>query len=164
MVQHNGTAWITAVLLAVAAVPGLRAQSSGSSEYARWDPETKTARLELMAGPFNFNGASAGSAAFTVPGNANVVINFVNKDGTPHSAVVISGEGPIPNQAADPAIPRAYTNKVQEGLPQEASDVMRFTVPERGKYRIACGVPGHAASGMWIWLNVDPEATTASWQ
>jgi sulfocyanin len=164
MVHHNGTAWFTALWLAVVAVPGLSAQSSGSSEFAKWDPETKTATLELVAGPFNFNGATAGSSAFTVPGNANVVINFVNKDGTPHSAEVISGEGPIPNQATDPAIPRAYTNKVQEGLPQEASDVMKFTVPGSGKYRIICGVPGHAVSGMWIWLTVDPEATTASFE
>ncbi len=83
-------------------------------------------------------------------------MTFVNKDGTPHSAIVISGEGPIPNSPTAPAIPRAYTNKVLEGLPQEATDVLRFPVPESGTYRILCGVPGHGLSGMWIWLKVDP--------
>ncbi|MGH7628208.1 MAG: sulfocyanin-like copper-binding protein [Gemmatimonadales bacterium] len=36
---------------------------------------------------------------------------------------------------------------------------MRFPVPERGTYRILCGVPGHGLSGMWIWLNVDRRRT-----
>jgi plastocyanin len=83
-------------------------------------------------------------------------MNFVNKDGTPHSAIVISGDGPIPNSPTEPAIPRAYTSKVLEGLTQEAKDVMRFPVSESGTYRIVCGVPGHGLSGMWMWLKVDP--------
>ncbi|MGH7498090.1 MAG: sulfocyanin-like copper-binding protein [Gemmatimonadales bacterium] len=170
--QRRGTALATAALVAALAAAAavvtlvggkaLAPHASGSEEYATWDPKTRTATLELIAGPFNFNGGSAGSVSFTVPGKANVVINFVNKDGTPHSAEVISGEGPIPNQAVDPAIPRAYTNKVQEGMPQEATDVIKFTVPNSGKYRIFCGVPAHGLSGMWIWLNVEPTAKTAS--
>jgi hypothetical protein len=71
---------------------------------------------------------------------------------------VIAGEGSIPNSPTDPAIPRAYTTKALEGLPQEATDVMSFPVPENGAYRIICGVPGHGLSGMWIWLKVDPAA------
>lgn len=152
------------LLLTLASAQGAYAQGSGSgsTEYAKWDDKTKTATLDLIAGPFKFNDATAGSATFTVPANANVVINFVNKDGTPHSAEVISGEGPVPNSASDPAIPRAYTNKVQEGLPQEATDKITFTAPASGKYRIFCGVPGHGLSGMWIWMNIDPAAKTAT--
>lgn len=160
--RSGGLRAAVAVLVTVSTAAALRAQSSGSSEYVKWDAKTNTATLELVAGPFNFNDATNGSATFTVPGKANVIMNFVNKDGTPHSAMVISGEGPVPNQADEPAIPRAYTNKVQEGLPQEATDVMKFTVPESGKYRIFCGVPGHGLSGMWIWMEVDPAAKTAS--
>ena len=140
------------------------AQSSGSGEFAKWDPATKTATLELIAGPFKFDEASNGSATFTVPANANVVINFVNNDGMSHSAEIVSGEGAIPNAAGDPAIPRAYTSKALEGLPQEATDVMKFTAPASGKYRILCGVPGHGLSGMWIWMNVDPTAKAASFE
>ena len=93
----------------------------------KWDAGSKTAIFELQAGPFTFNGFSSGGGTLTLPPNANVVINFINKDGTPHSAEVIPGEGAIPNQAEDPAIPRAYTTKVLEGLPQEGSDNMQFT-------------------------------------
>lgn len=152
----------TITLLTMGAAGALAAQAPAATDYATWDAKTNTATLELIAGPFKFDDASNGSATFTVPANATVVINFVNKDGTPHSAEIISGEGPIPNSAPEPAIRRAYTNKAQEGLPQEATDVMKFTAPASGKYRIFCGVPGHGLSGMWIWMNVDPAAKTAS--
>jgi hypothetical protein len=109
-----------------------------------------------------FNGYGSGGATLTLPPKANVVMNFINKDGTPHSAEVISGEGPLPNAAVDAAIPRAYTNQLLQGLPQEGGDVMRFTVPDSGTYRIFCGVPGHGLSGMWIWMKVDPAAKAPS--
>jgi sulfocyanin len=136
--------------------------TASPDKWLKYDPATNTVTFELIAGPFNFNGYRNGEATLVLPPKANVVINFVNKDGTPHSAIVISGEGPVPNSATDPAIPRAYTNKVLEGLPQEASDAMRFPVPESGTYRILCGVPGHGPAGMWIWMKVDPSAKTPS--
>jgi sulfocyanin len=130
----------------------------------KYDAASNTVTFQLIAGPngFQFNGYSNGGATLTLPSKANVVINFVNKDGTPHSAEVISGEGPIPNAGGDPAIPRAYTNQLLQGLAQEATDVLRFTVPASGKYRIFCGVPGHGLSGMWIWMVVDPAAKAPS--
>jgi hypothetical protein len=131
---------------------------AGQDQGLKYDAGSNTVTFELIGGPFNFNGFTNGGTTLTVPAKSNVVMNFINKDGTPHSAEVISGEGSIPNAAVDPAIPRAYTNKLLEGLPQEASDVMRFQVPESGTYRIFCGVPGHGLSGMWIWMKVDPAA------
>jgi plastocyanin len=136
--------------------------ASGQDKFLKWDAGSKTATFELQAGPFTFNGSSSGSGTLTLPPSANVVINFINKDGTPHSAEVIPGEGAIPNQAVDPALPRAYTTKVLEGLPQEGTDNMKFTVPASGTYRIFCGVPGHGLSGMWIWMKIDPAAKTPS--
>jgi hypothetical protein len=129
-----------------------------------YDAASNTVTFQLIGGPtgFQFNGHASGSATLTVPPKANIVMNFVNKDGTPHSAEIISGEGPLPNAAVDAAIPRAYTNQVLQGLPQEGSDVMRFQAPESGTYRIFCGVPGHGLSGMWIWMKVDPAAKTPS--
>jgi hypothetical protein len=135
---------------------------AGQDQWLKYDAGSNTVTFELIAGPFTFNGFSKGGGTLMLPAKANVVINFINKDGTPHSAEVISGDGPIPNAATDPAIPRAFTNKVLEGLPQEASDVIRFTVPDSGTYRIFCGVPGHGLSGMWIWMKVDPTAKAPS--
>jgi hypothetical protein len=140
------------------------AASGQQDQLLKHDAASNTVTFQLIAGPngFQFNGYSNGGATLTLPSQANVVINFVNKDGTPHSAAVIPGEGPIPNAGGDPAIPRAYTNQLLQGLPQEATDVMRFSVPASGKYRIFCGVPGHGLSGMWIWMVVDPAAKAPS--
>jgi hypothetical protein len=138
------------------------APEAAEDQWLKYDAATNTVTFELIAGPFTFNGYRNGEATLVVPSKANVVMNFVNKDGTPHSAIIISGDGPVPNSATDPAIPRAYTNKVLEGLPQEASDVMRFQVRESGTYRIFCGVPGHGLSGMWIWMKVDAAAKAPS--
>jgi hypothetical protein len=130
--------------------------SAPADQWLSYDAATNTVTFELIAGPFTFNGHRDGGATLVVPSKATIVMNFVNKDGTAHSAIVIVGDGPIPNSPTEPAIPRAYTNKVLEGLPQEAKDIMRFPVPDSGTYRIVCGVPGHGLSGMWIWLQVDP--------
>jgi hypothetical protein len=140
-----------------AAVP---AAASGQDEWLKYDPSTNTVTFELIGGPrgFQFNGYANGEATLTVPSEANIIMNFVNKDGTPHSAEIISGEGPLPNAAVEAAIPRAYTRQLLQGLAQEQSDQMRFPVPKSGTYRIFCGVPGHGLSGMWIWMKVDPAA------
>jgi sulfocyanin SoxE-like protein len=138
------------------------ADTGDSAGYLSFDAATNTVTFKLVAGPFVFNGFGNGEATLTLPPKSNVVMHFVQDDGTPHSAEVDSGSGPVPNSGGNPAIPRAYTNKVVEGLPQGATDDMRFTAPDSGKYRIICGVPGHATGGMWIWMAIDPSAKTPS--
>jgi sulfocyanin len=149
------------------ALPG--AAQSAPSRWLSYDAATKTVTFALeagapgTAGPFNFDGYTNGAATLVVPASSTVVMNFVNLDGTPHSAEVIADADPMPTIGGDPAIPAAYTNDVTQGLPQGGKDVMRFTAPPTGSFRIVCGVPGHAASGMWIRLKVDPAAKSASW-
>ena len=144
------------------AAPADAPAPAAADTFLKYDAATNTVTFELVAGPFDFNGYTSGGATLTVPPGSNNVLNFVQNDGTPHSAEISSGTGPIPNSGGNPAIPRAYTNKVVEGLPQGATDVIKFTAPDSGLYRIICGVPGHALSGMWIWYKVDPAAKTPS--
>jgi sulfocyanin len=161
------TAALAALLASATLSPSLAAAqttASADAQWLKWDAGTKTVTFELIAGldgaksPFNFNGYTDGEANLIVPAGSTVVMNFVQKDGTPHSAEIIADKEPMPNMAGEPAIPRAYTNKVAEGLPQEAKDVIRFTAPDSGSFRIFCGVPGHGLSGMWIRFTVDPAA------
>ena len=172
MARSLPPAALLAALLLAAALPmspavaqdSTAADTSGS-KYLKWDAKTRTVTFELIAGapgaksPFNFNGYLDGDANLVVPAGATVVMNFYQADGTPHSAEIIADSEPMPNMGGQPAIPRAYTNKVVEGLPQEARDVIRFTAPDQGSFRIFCGVPGHGLSGMWIRFTVDPSAT-----
>ncbi|HZM27264.1 MAG TPA: sulfocyanin-like copper-binding protein [Gemmatimonadales bacterium] len=145
------------------------AKGGDGSKALSYDAATKTVTFGLVAGapggkggPFNFNGYTSGAATLTVPAGSKVVMNFVNEDGTPHSAVVVGGDGALPNIGGDPAIPGAYTRDVTQGLAQFGKDVLKFTAPANGTFRIICGVPGHALSGMWIWLKIDPATKTPS--
>jgi sulfocyanin len=149
------------------ALPGTA--QTAPSKWLSYNAATKTVTFALeagapgTAGPFNFNGYTNGAATLTVPAGSNVVINFVNLDGTPHSAEIIADKDPMPNAGGDPAIPTAYTKDVTQGLPQGGKDVMNFTAPASGSFRIFCGVPGHGLSGMWIRFKVDPAAKAPSW-
>lgn len=123
---------------------------------------TLEAGAPASSGPFNFDGYTNGAATLVVPPQSKVVMNFTNHDGTPHSAELIPDKDPMPNMGGDPAIPGAYTTDLTQGLPQGGKDVLRFTAPSSGSYRIACGVPGHGLSGMWIRFKVDPAAKAPS--
>jgi hypothetical protein len=152
----------TASAAATVAAQPVDSPAVADSGYLKWDPATKTVTFSLVAGPFEFNHFTSGGGTLTVPAGSTNVWNFSQNDGTPHSAEVASGTGPLPNSGGDPAIPRAYTNKVVEGMAQGETDVIRFTAPDTGSYRIICGVPGHALSGMWIWLKIEPAAKRPS--
>jgi sulfocyanin len=141
----------------------VRSVTPPDPSWLGWNPATRTVTFQLIAGltgsakgPFNFNGYVDGELTLVVPDSASMVMNFINMDGTPHSAELIPDQDPMPNMAGDPAIPRAYTIKASEGLGYYQKDVMRFRATPPGGYRIFCGVPGHGLSGMWIRLKVDP--------
>ncbi|HEX2251472.1 MAG TPA: sulfocyanin-like copper-binding protein [Gemmatimonadales bacterium] len=143
-------------------------QSDSANKWVSYDAATNTVTFELEAGapggagPFNFDGYSSGKATLVVPPGSSVIMNFVNHDATPHSAEIIADQDPMPNMGGDPAISGAYTDDLTQGMPEFGTDVIRFTAPASGSYRIFCGVPGHGLSGMWIRFRVDPAAKTAT--
>ncbi len=155
---------VVSLLLVIGGAVAVAEAQDSASKYLKWDAATKTVTFELIAGehagksPFNFNGYVDGEAKLVVPPASSIVMPFYQADGTPHSAVIIADKEPMPNLDGEAAIPRAYTNKVVEGLPQESRDTIRFTAPDSGSFRIFCGVPGHGLSGMWIRFTVDPAA------
>src|SRR5688572_27966432 len=65
------------------------------SHWLSWDPAANKVTFALVAGapgkssPFTFNGYTTGAATLVVPAKSAVVMNFVNEDYTPHSAVVL---------------------------------------------------------------------------
>ncbi len=133
------------------------------------DMPTKTVQFQLIAGysglngALNFNGFGDGGLTFTVPAGWHVVMHFTNHDGMlAHSAEVIP-DGPVPAAGAvSPAFSQAVTLKVQEGLTSTERDDIKFLADKAGSYLITCGVPGHAAAGMWIRFEVDTSAERPS--
>ena len=130
------------------------------------DTTSKSATFQLIAGlsglngALNFNGFKDGGLTFTVPLNWNVVIQFRNHDGMlPHSAEVIDSTKPLPAGPVDPALPRAMTVRLAQGIGPEEQDTMRFVATKAGSYLILCAVPGHGLAGMWIRFKVSPSDT-----
>ena len=129
--------------------------------WLSFDAPANTVRFQLIAGltglngALNFNGFSDGGLTLVVPAGWRTEIDFRNHDGMlPHSAEIIAPQTPLPTQPVAPAIPRAFTLRLNEGLVSEATDTMRFTAQPAGEYVIFCGVPGHGAAGMWIHFRV----------
>jgi len=149
------------------AVPASAQQQRVDPTWLSFETAAKTVRFQLIAGltglngALNFNGFRDGALTIVVPVGWQTEIDFRNHDGMlPHSAQVIAPQTPLPTQPVGPAIPRAFTFKLVEGLPSEATDIMRFAAQPAGEYLIFCGVPGHGAAGMWIRLRVSATATT----
>jgi sulfocyanin len=163
-----GTATSTAAT-STAASSAASDSSVKVNEFMSYDPAAKTVSLKLFAahgsvnGGMNFNGASNGGSTITVPVGWTVSWNFKNEDAIPHSAIVLANKMPLPAQPQEPAIPRAYTNDVTGGLPTNGTDQTTFKASPAGEYVIACGVPGHAPSGMWIHFNVSADAKVPSY-
>ncbi len=167
--------WSTAARGALAILIGITSLSlagPASAQEAQIDPTwlsfdraARTVRFRLIAGltglngALNFNGFGDGELTLVVPVGWKTVIHFRNHDGMlSHSAEVIAPQTPLPAMPVDPAIPRAFTVKLESGLPPEATDEMRFTAQPPGEYLIFCGVPGHGLGGMWIRLRVSATA------
>jgi len=134
------------------------------NEFMSYDPAAKTVALKIFSahgstnGGMNFNGGASGSQTITIPVGWSVAMTFTNEDAIPHSAIIVPNKMPFPAQPQDPAIARAYTADVTGGLMTGKSDQTTFKASPAGEYLLACGVPGHAPSGMWIHFNVSADA------
>lgn len=130
---------------------------------------TRTVQFQLIAGlsglngALNFDGFGDGGLTLTVPAGWHVVIHFTNHDGMlAHSAIVIA-DSLVPTMgASSPAFSQAVTLRVQQGLTATERDDMKFVADKAGSYLLICGVPGHAAAGMWIRFRVEAGAERPS--
>ncbi|HEY7027100.1 MAG TPA: sulfocyanin-like copper-binding protein [Gemmatimonadales bacterium] len=148
-------------------VPASAQEQRLDPAWLSYDAAAKTVRFQLIAGltalngAFNFNGFYDGGLTLVVPVGWKTQIDFRNHDGrTPHSAEVIAPQTPLPTQSVAPALPRAFTLKLDEGLPPGTTDTMHFAAQSEGEYLLFCAVPGHGAAGMWIRLRVSETANS----
>jgi sulfocyanin len=132
----------------------------------RWDPATRSMTLPMVsglnrnAGGWNFDGQARGSMTIVVPVGTKVTMPFYNQDIVPHSLGVVAGSRTnVPSQPTQPVFPGAATKNFQQGIATNEGDTVTFTADKAGTYLIVCGVPGHAASGMWVVFQVSPSVT-----
>ncbi len=112
-------------------------------------------------GGFNFNGYGHGGMTVEVPAGWKVVVQFRNASALPHSAMiapVAAAQAGVP--PATPAFAGGAARDLTTGLAQGVTATFSFTAAKPGTYAIVCGVPGHAAAGMWDKLVVSASART----
>jgi hypothetical protein len=122
-----------------------------------------TAWVEVDAGRLSFDGAINGARTFVVPLEWTVEVRFRNRDAAPHSARVVADARPVPLVPGPPSFAGAETASA-ETLPAGQQDVFTFRADLAGAFLIACGVPGHAAGGMFLRLVVSADVTAPSYR
>ena len=136
-----------------------------------YDPTNRTVFVTLVAVPdpmlpYNFNDTRFGHLVIYVPVNSSITLTFQNREGFPHSAVLMTaGE-------TSPTIIEPSANIIAQ-IPPDAVDGSFLLNGESGsvtvhgltpgKYWIVCafGYPvPHAEEGMWVTLYVTTQAPT----
>jgi hypothetical protein len=141
-----------------------------AATFLAFDSTKKIVTFQLAAGneldtQVSFNGARRGGRILTVPVGWRINIEFTNRDPElPHSAAIIAGLEPVPEQLPSSAFPQAQTAKIEEGLLEGDSDQFTFVADRGGRYFIACAVLGHAQRGQWLVLDVSTTATIPAYR
>ncbi|WP_448206700.1 sulfocyanin-like copper-binding protein [Azospirillum sp. sgz302134] len=149
---------------------GVVADEKLTPSWITANPDRKQVRMDVVAGwnpnngALNFNGYYKGGMTVVVPVGWTVSIKFTNHDGMlPHSLLVTKAYAPneMPDVAGvnQVAIPRAYTNSPEQGLPPNGGDTLDFKTSTAGDFDFICGVAAHATGGMWTKFRVDDQAT-----
>ena len=108
---------------------------------------------------WNYNGAADGSMTITVPEGFTVMIDFRNND--PYMAhslgisATTSGFGAMIEPVA--VFEGAMTSN-PASMPGEEESIT-FVASAAGDYAMVCYIPGHAATGMWIYFNVSADGS-----
>jgi len=140
-----------------------------SPAWMQADAAAKEVTFSIIAGfnanngALNFNGYFSGDATVVVPTGWTIAIAFQNNDAMlPHSLLVTKpyASGRFPDLAGvnAVAIPHAYTDNPEAGIPAPKKDTVRFVAEKPGEYYFLCGAPLHGKGGMWIKFEVDAAA------
>ncbi|MEO7086805.1 MAG: PQQ-binding-like beta-propeller repeat protein [Gemmatimonadaceae bacterium] len=142
------------------------------NRYMSFDTSAKIVYLGVIAGAGSanagnsFNGASRGGATIVIPLGWTVHMRFSNEDKAPHSALVIKESGALPVAPDRAAIAGAETSHVSDGIvaAEGVEEETIFVANEAGRFLLACGVPGHTPSGMWLRFTVDAKASRPAYR
>jgi sulfocyanin len=136
-----------------------------------YDPSNRTVFLTLVAVPdimlpYNFNDTRLGHLVVYVPANWSMRLTFQNREGFPHSAVMVVANAPSPTiiDSTLTILGQIPHDAVNGGfLLNGESGSMIATNLAPGKYWVVCAfnypVP-HAEEGMWVVVEVSSQVTT----
>ena len=134
-------------------------------DWYQYDEAANTVTLDIVAGEtpdinyWNFNGYGNGDVTVVVPVGAEVTVNFSNEDPNLAHSIGVAAFSSNPPAALDEtpvfegAISSNPTDMTASTMTGE-SESFTFTADQAGEYSLACYIPGHAVSGMWIGFTV----------
>lgn len=150
---------------------GLPTPPGGPLTTPEWftvDHDARTVRATLIAGEtnvnnyWNYNGATNGDLALTVPEGYTITVEQVNRDpNMAHSIGILELPEnfmmpPQPNPVFEGALSQNPTSMIEATMPGETESV-EFVAAQAGDYGLVCLIPGHAAVGMWIYFIVSAD-------
>jgi hypothetical protein len=158
-----------------APAPAPEMPAMGEATRPEWfvvDEAANSVHITLTAGAtpvknyWNYNGYHDGNAALTVPEGYSVTIDLVNADpAMPHSVGVSelsvrTSPAPVPEPVFAGAVTPNATSMTDGTMPGQTQTI-HFTAERGGTYALMCYVPGHAATGMWLYFVVSTDGTSA---
>jgi len=132
--------------------------------FLSYSAADRVAWIDVVAGALSFDGTANGERSFVVPLQWGVEVRFRNRDAVPHSAKVVSDARPLPLVPGLPSFAGAETGSAGTGLAAGRDYRFTFRADRPGEFLIVCGVPGHAAGGMFLRLVVSADAVTPSYR
>ncbi|NMP21623.1 sulfocyanin-like copper-binding protein [Sulfobacillus harzensis] len=161
---------LTGMLAACGAAPSHVAVSPpfNPAQWVTQNSAQKRVTFHLYAGEGNrmtFNGYGNGQMVLTVPTGWKVSVRFENVDNAQaHSAMIVPlkfhTNTEIPASAL--AFSHASTPNPTMGSTYGVQQSFHFAANKSGTFALVCGIPGHAAMGMWDTLVISPTAAHAS--
>ncbi len=155
---------------AAAAAPAAMAEMS-MTDWFHVDEANQSVHMTITAGSvddavgyWNFNGGTNGDMTITVPEGFAVTIDFKNADPMmAHSlgiSATTSGFGAMltPEAVFEGAMSTNPASMTDATMPGE-EETISFTASAAGDYAMVCFIPGHAATGMWIYFNVSADGS-----
>ncbi|MEJ2776323.1 sulfocyanin [Sulfolobaceae archaeon RB850M] len=143
--------------------------SSTSKIILPYNNATKTVYITLVtlsSGPtFNFNGTSFGQMVIYVPAGWNLQITYINQQTLEHNLNLVQNTTATPTSDIGQdgkillAIGASPSDYQYMGLSSGQSATGTYTDIAPGIYWLACGITGHAESGMWVVLIASSNVT-----
>jgi FtsP/CotA-like multicopper oxidase with cupredoxin domain len=148
-----------------AAAPAMPSGPMTTPDWFHVDAGARRVHMVIIAGAtpdnnhWNFNGATRGSLAITVPEGHTVEIEFTNRDPNMAHSLGVSTETanfsvpPTPTPVFAGAISQNPGSMIDGTMPGE-TETITFVAERAGNYSFVCYIPGHTAVGMWIHFNI----------
>jgi sulfocyanin len=138
------------------------------TDWFHVDEANQSVHMSITAGAtdaknyWNFNGGYDGNMTITVPEGYTITIDLRNDDPNMAHSLGISAQTsgfsamPDVTPVFEGAITSNPTSMMDATMPGE-EETITFVADTAGEYAMVCYIPGHAATGMYIYFNVSAE-------